>query len=206
MSERPPIDQSGPTGDGGRPDHTAPTAQRAESGESGANPARNAAGQTEATEGHGHPGEFDQPGDPTGTDAAAAPAGLGAMLEGLDFGSLFGAASEMLAAQQANVDEEILGSAGGGAVQIRVTGGGEFLGVRIAPELVDPQDVSLLEDTVLAALRDTMERLQQMQSASLGGLGGMDALAGLSGLLGSAGLGSLGGSLAADESRGDHTP
>ncbi|MFN0026879.1 MAG: YbaB/EbfC family nucleoid-associated protein [Acidimicrobiales bacterium] len=141
--------------------------------------------RVESPAGNGNPPE------PHGGAGAAPLDGLGAMLGGLDLGSLFGAATEMLAAQQASADTEVMGRAGGGAVQIRVTGGGEFLGVRIAAELVDPQDVSLLEDTLLAALRDAMDQIQQLQHGALGGLGGMgglDALAGVSDLLGSAGL------------------
>ncbi len=139
---------------------------------------------------------------------AALPGGLGAMLGALDLGSLLGAASEMLAAEQAGADAEVTGSAGGGAVQIRVTGLGEFLSVRVAPELVDPQDVSLLEDTLLAALRDAMDQVQQRQRGSLGGLqglaglGGLDALTGMAELFGS---GASSGPSAPDEIDRDRT-
>ena len=107
---------------------------------------------------------------------------------GLDLSSLFGMANEMLAAQQAAADEIVVGSAGGGAVEVRVTGGGEFTAVRLAPETVDPSDVSMLEDLILAALHDAMTKVQQLQG---GALGGMD-LGGLGGLLGGMGGGALG--------------
>ena len=108
----------------------------------------------------------------------------GGGLGGFDLGSLFGMATEMLAAHGAAADQEVIGSAGGGAVQVRVTGAGEFTGVTLSPAVVDPTDVSLLEDTILAALRDAMAKVQALQTGSLGALGGMAGLGGLQQLLG----------------------
>ena len=116
----------------------------------------------------------------------------GGGLGGFDLGSLFGMATEMLAAHGAAADQEVIGSAGGGAVQVRVTGGGEFTGVTLSPLVVDPTDVSLLEDTILAALRDAMAKVQALQTGSLGALGGIAGLGGLAGLGGGA-LGGMGG-------------
>lgn len=104
---------------------------------------------------------------------------------GFDLGSLFGMANDMLAAQQAAADEHVIGSAGGGLVQITASGGGEFTNVRILPDAVDTADLSLLEDLVLAALRDAMAQIQQLQSRAMGGLD----LGSLSGLLGGLGPG-----------------
>lgn len=117
-------------------------------------------------------------------DDAADGAGGSPQPGGLDFGSLFGAANDMLAAQQAAAEEELIGSAGGGVVQITVTGGGEFTAVRILPDAIDPTDRTILEDLVLVALRDAMGQVQELQSRAMGGLD----LGSLSGLLG-AGLG-----------------
>ncbi|MDH3755910.1 MAG: YbaB/EbfC family nucleoid-associated protein [Acidimicrobiia bacterium] len=105
-----------------------------------------------------------------------------------DLGSLLDAAQQMgeqLAASQAAAAETILeGQSGGGAVKISVTGGLEFQSVTIAPGAVDPDDVEMLEDLVLAALNDAMSKLSDSQSGGLdlGGLdlGGLD----LGGLLG----------------------
>jgi len=107
---------------------------------------------------------------------------------GLDLDSLFGMASGMLAAQQAAAEQEVVGSAGGGAVEISVTGGGLFTGVRIRPDAVDPDDLTLLEDLVLAAVRDAMDRVQHLQSGALGGID----LGSLGGLLGGLGPGGPG--------------
>lgn len=92
--------------------------------------------------------------------------------------------AEQLSAQQAAAQEtEVEGQSGGGAVKVRMTGGGEFLSVRIAPSAVDPDDVEMLEDLVLAALNDAVANAAGLvQGPDLGGLdlGSM----GLGGLLG----------------------
>jgi len=108
----------------------------------------------------------------------------GRMASDPDLGKLLQQAQEMqeqLAAVQAQAaEEEVEGQAGGGAVKVRVTGGMEFRSVRIAPEAVDPDDVEMLEDLVLAALHDAVARAQELQQGALGSLD----LGGLGGLLG----------------------
>jgi len=92
--------------------------------------------------------------------------------------------TDMAAAQDALAQATVEGSAGGGMVTVTVTGAGEVQSVHIAPEVVDPDDVEMLEDLVLAAVGDGLRRAQQMQSESLGGVtGGLD-LGELGGLLG----------------------
>jgi DNA-binding YbaB/EbfC family protein len=63
--------------------------------------------------------------------------------------------------------------AGGGAVKVAVTGTFEFRSVTIAPEAVDPAEVDMLQDLVLAALHDAVARVQELQQQGLD-LGGMD--------------------------------
>jgi DNA-binding protein YbaB len=78
---------------------------------------------------------------------------------------------------------EIVGTAGGGAVRIRATGDLEFIAVEIDPAVVDPDDVAVLEDLVLAAVRDVAEQLRRATESTLGqALGG--ALSGLFGAIG----------------------
>ena len=92
--------------------------------------------------------------------------------------------ADMAAAQDALAAATVEGSAGGGMVKVVVTGSGEVQSVHIAPEVVDPDDVEMLEDLVLAAVGDGLRRAQEMQSESLGGVtGGLD-LGSLGGLLG----------------------
>jgi DNA-binding YbaB/EbfC family protein len=89
---------------------------------------------------------------------------------GFDLSSLFDSAQQLVAAQQEAARQEVVGSSGGGKVEIAVTGAGEFRRVTISPDVVDPDDVSLLEDLVLAALHDAMARVNDAQSSALGGL------------------------------------
>jgi hypothetical protein len=106
------------------------------------------------------------------------------------FGDLLSQAMEMqqqvMAAQAEAADTEVEGSAGGGVVRVVVTGAMEFRSVHIDPAAVDPDDVTMLQDLVLAALHDAVDQINRLQEQSLGGFG--DALAG-SGLGDMLGLG-----------------
>lgn len=90
---------------------------------------------------------------------------------------------QMAAAQEEQAATTITGSAGGGKVTIEATGSGEFRSVSIAPEAVDPDDVELLEELVLAALHDVTAQIAELQSSALGNLD-LGGLGGLGGLLG----------------------
>lgn len=92
--------------------------------------------------------------------------------------------AEQLGAQQAAAQEaQVEGHAGGGAVKITMTGGGQFLSVDIEPTVVDPDDVEMLEDLVLAALNDAVANAAKLVEAP--NLGGLDLNSlGLGGLLG----------------------
>jgi nucleoid-associated protein EbfC len=84
---------------------------------------------------------------------------------------------QFLQARATAAEAEVEGTAGGGMVKVRVTGGMEFRGVSIDPSVVDPGDVSMLEDLVLAAVRDAVARATElsekaMGSVDLGPLGG----------------------------------
>ena len=101
-------------------------------------------------------------------------------LGGMDLGGLLASAQEMMAGVQAAADAVVEGSSGGGLVRIEVDGHNDFKSVSIDPKAIDPDDISILEDLVLAALRDAAEQLRDGQA---GAMGGMD-LGGLGGLLG----------------------
>ena len=96
------------------------------------------------------------------SDQSDAPAGN--PLGGMDLGGLLESAQQMMAGMQAAADEVVQGSAGGGLVTVEVDGHINFRSVSIDPKAIDPDDVSLLEDLVLAALRDAAEQLQAGQS------------------------------------------
>ena len=116
----------------------------------------------------------------------AAGGGTGG-LGGIDFGSILEQAQAMQeqvqAAQEEQAAQVITGSAGGGKVTVEMTGAGEYRNVTIAPDAVDPDDVELLEELVLAALRDAATQIAANQEAALGNIGLPD-MGGLGGLLG----------------------
>jgi DNA-binding YbaB/EbfC family protein len=87
---------------------------------------------------------------------------------------------EQLAKAQAELAERRFeGSAGGGMVTAVVTGGPELVEVKISPEVVDPDDIEMLEDLVVAAVRQAIEASVEAANSELGGLAG-----GMGGLLG----------------------
>lgn len=86
---------------------------------------------------------------------------------------------QLAKAQQELAQREFVGTAGGGLVRATVTGGPELVAIEISPEVVDPNDVELLEDLILAAVRQAMDAAVEAANTQLGGLTG-----GLGGLLG----------------------
>jgi len=88
---------------------------------------------------------------------------------------------QLAAAQEELAGKTFEGSAGGGMVTATVTGAQELVSISISPEVIDPDDPEMLEDLVVAAVRQAFEAAAGAASAQLGGLtGGLD----LGGLLG----------------------
>jgi DNA-binding YbaB/EbfC family protein len=84
--------------------------------------------------------------------------------------------AQLREAQAAAAEEIVEGQAGGGVVKVQMTGGIEFRKVTIDPSVVDPDDIELLEDLILAALHDAIHKAQQvsekvMDNVGLGDLG-----------------------------------
>jgi len=96
---------------------------------------------------------------------------------------------EMLAAQEKLKDEVIEASAGGGMVKLVMTGDLELKSLAIDPDAVDPEDVEMLQDMVMAAINEALRQAMELQASSTG-VGGMDPASALDAL---GGLGSLGG-------------
>ena len=109
-------------------------------------------------------------------------------------------AQEMMAAQQqaqeALKSERVEASAGGGMVKVAMTGDMRLESLVIDPDAVDPEDVEMLQDLVLAATNEALRQavdLQEKAMQSASGAGGFDPMQALEGLgLGDA-LGGLGG-------------
>jgi hypothetical protein len=109
-------------------------------------------------------------------------------------------AQEVMAAQQEAQDalkeQRVEASAGGGMVKVVVTGDLKIEALTIDPDAVDPEDVEMLQDLVLAATNEALRQaveLQEKAMQSASGAGGFDPMQALEGLgLGDA-LGGLGG-------------
>ena len=99
------------------------------------------------------------------------------MTEGFDPQALLARALEMqqrlLDAQAEAADATVEGTAGGGKVRVTMTGTGDVTAVHIDPSVVNPDEVDLLEDLVLAALHDAVTRVGLLAEQRMGdGLGG----------------------------------
>jgi DNA-binding YbaB/EbfC family protein len=80
--------------------------------------------------------------------------------------------ANMEKAQSQLAEETVEGKAGGGAVVVVMTGTQEIRSVTISPDAVDPSDVETLQDLVLAAVKDAVERSKQLAAQRLGGITG----------------------------------
>lgn len=75
---------------------------------------------------------------------------------------------------------EVEGSAGGGAITVKMNGHRELQGITISPEVVDPDDVEMLQDLLMAAISDATKKAQELAEQRLGPLtGGMKGIPGL---------------------------
>jgi nucleoid-associated protein EbfC len=99
--------------------------------------------------------------------ALGDPAALG------DLGGLLESAQQAFTAQAEAATQIVEGSAGGGVVTVAMTGAGEVRSVRLAPEVVDPEDIDMLQDLIVAALHDAGLKVTELQRQALGALGGL---------------------------------
>jgi DNA-binding YbaB/EbfC family protein len=79
---------------------------------------------------------------------------------------------EMLAAQESLKDEMVEASAGGGMVTVKVSGDLVVKEITIDPQAVDPEDVELLQDMVLAAVNEAVRSAQSLAESKMGGIAG----------------------------------
>ena len=75
--------------------------------------------------------------------------------------------------------QEFTSSAGGGVVEAKVNGKKELLSVTIKPEAVDPEDVEMLQDTVMAAVNEALRKADTAKTEGMGKLTGGLNLGGL---------------------------
>ncbi|GAB2717450.1 YbaB/EbfC family nucleoid-associated protein [Paenibacillus thermoaerophilus] len=79
---------------------------------------------------------------------------------------------QMLKAQEELGNKTVEGSAGGGAVTVTVTGHRKVKSIVIKPEAVDPEDVEMLQDLVLTAVNDALNKAEELAGKEMGKLTG----------------------------------
>jgi DNA-binding YbaB/EbfC family protein len=93
--------------------------------------------------------------------------------------------AQQMQRQMQKIQEELAattveGSAGGGAITVRMNGHRELQAITISPEVVDPDDVEMLQDLLTAAFSDATKKAQELAEQRMGPLtGGMKGIPGL---------------------------
>jgi len=95
--------------------------------------------------------------------------------------------AQQMQTQMAQVQQELRettleATAGGGAVRVVITGSGEVRAVEIDPGAIDPAEVEMLQDLVLAAVNDAISRAKQLEQERMAGVAGGLGLPGMPGL------------------------
>ncbi len=80
--------------------------------------------------------------------------------------------------KQAEIEaSDFTASAGGGAVEVTVSGAHEVKEIKMQPDVVDPEDIDMLSDLIIAATNEAMRKaddaMEQAMNAAKGGLGGL---------------------------------
>lgn len=87
---------------------------------------------------------------------------------------------QMEVAQKELEEKEITATAGGGAVEVTISGKKEITKVKLSEEVVDPEDIEMLEDLIMAATNEALRQLEEVSSNSMakitGGMGGIGGM------------------------------
>lgn len=76
-------------------------------------------------------------------------------------------------------DQQVEGTSGGGAVKVVANGQSEILSIKISPDAVDPDDIEMLEDLVMAAINQALEGAQELYENTMSQAAGGVKLPGL---------------------------
>jgi DNA-binding YbaB/EbfC family protein len=79
---------------------------------------------------------------------------------------------QMEEGQKALETQEFTGTAGGGAVSVKVNGGRELLEIKLKEEIVDPEDIETLQDAIMAAVNEAMRKADEASAALMSGMTG----------------------------------
>ena len=80
--------------------------------------------------------------------------------------------AKLAKAQEELAEAKIEASSGGGAVTVTVNGQQQVLSVKISPEAIEPDDLEMLEDLVLAAVNEALTKSQEMAAKRMGKITG----------------------------------
>ena len=84
---------------------------------------------------------------------------------------------QMEEAQKELEEKEVTATAGGGAVEVTVSGKHEITKIKLSEEVVDPDDIEMLEDLIMAAANEAFRKLEEESQSSMakitGGMGGL---------------------------------
>lgn len=91
---------------------------------------------------------------------------------GMNINQLMKEAKKMQADIEKSQEELVLkefdATAGGGAIEVKVTGGKLLKEIKIKPEVVDPDDVEMLQDLIITCVNEALKKVDSAQSAQLG--------------------------------------
>ena len=105
--------------------------------------------------------------------------GFGGNMGGGMLGQIQKLQQDMAKAQEALADETLEVTAGGGAITIIITGNQRVRSIKLQPDVVDPNDLDMLQDLLVAAVNEAIERSQTHAAQKLQGLTGGLGIPGL---------------------------
>lgn len=116
------------------------------------------------------------------------------MAKGNPFGNMAGMGGMMKQVQKMVEDQQkmeaelaetrVETSSGGGMVKALANGKGEILEIKIDPQVVDPEDVEMLQDLIVSAVREALEKVQEMREERVKALTGGLNIPGMPGMFG----------------------
>ena len=99
------------------------------------------------------------------------PGGMG-NFGGMNFNNIMKEAKKMQADMEKTqvelAEKEFEASAGGGAINVKVTGDKTIKEIKIKPEVVDPEDVEMLEDLILTSVNEALRKVDSAQASEFG--------------------------------------
>jgi hypothetical protein len=81
---------------------------------------------------------------------------------------------QMEEAQKALEEKEVTSTSGGGAVSVTVSGKREITAVKLSPEVVDPDDIEMLQDLIIAAANESLRQIEEASQNSVSQITGLN--------------------------------